>query len=629
MPIAYMDHGFRPVPAERTGQICYTAVEERVNAHITRHLLTYRNEGEACDLIPVFELVTQGTVAHYMIPCANYNGNQWGTGQEPKGMTRDGKPWIFPPDRVGVPGCSVVQTEDACIAVFSGNENTNASASVFQDERGIVQRVYFSYIEYPKSYLRKYVYGEEKIEYIHFETGQERTFVCYTYRKNREPDSLYGYSELFDYLNTDYAGSLPRRFGPEQVRELNYRFIESVTEHKDGGYISNIGFLPGGEHRIGDPDSTFLFRKGGNYEVGWCGQGISVAEMYLRRYLETKDPADLEVGTGILDTWVKRQYPSGMVSVRINGPMGGETRLDTCNLGWFVWKGIWCCELLKEAGKDPAVYEAAIKKLCDGVREKHPEGGFPQILDCNGGVTCLEGCAGTMLLTGYLYAYGYFGDERYLQRAVSAFDFYYDTYLRQSVAAGGALDTSCIAKESAGPLLRAALLLYRHTQDGGYLSKAEDIAHYLMTWCFYHDVPFPPDSDCGALGVRTTGGTSVSAAHHHLDCWGAYYVPDMAELYDLTGNRAYFVQARLLWDFTTQYISDGDLVLHGMRRMAGAQNEAVLQCNWHGLDEKKGQLNDWLIIWVKTFQLDAYYAMRKLGRLEVLEGPAFRFPSAT
>jgi hypothetical protein len=341
--------------------------------------------------------------------------------------------------------------------------------------------------------------------------------------------------------------------------------------------------------------------------------------MYLRRHLETGNARDLTIGMGILDTWVARQYPSGLISVHCDGPFGEEGMLDTCNLGWFVWKGIWCCALLKKAGKDPARYEQAIRKLCDGVMERYPEGGFPQVLDWMGRVTRLEGCAGSMLLVGYLYAAEYFHEERYLQRAVKAFDFYYDTYLRHSIAAGGALDTYCIDKESAGPVLRAALLLYRQTGNRDYLQKAENVAHYLMTWCFYHDVTFGQDTDCAMLDLRTTGGTSVSTAHHHLDCWGAFYVPDMAQLYDLTGNSAYLHQARMLWDFTVQYISDGSLMLHGMLRMPGAQNEAVIQCNWHSPDEDKGRLNDWLIIWVKTFQLDAYYGLKEMGRLDLLE----------
>lgn len=619
MAIIYMDEKFLPVLAEQAEKIEYTEVTEKVNAYITCHRLTYRNGGEACDLIPVFELVTPGRREHYMIPSVNYNGNDWGTCLEPKGMTRDGQPWIFPPDRVSVPGCSVVQTEDACVAVFAGKENADASASVFETEEGTVQRIYFSYLEYPVSYARKFDYEAPRMNYVHFEPGQEKTFVCYTYKKTKQPGDLYGYSELFDYMNTDYAADLPKRYTPEEIRELNYKFVESVTECKDGAYISNIGFLPGGVHRLGDPDSTFIFRLGGNYEIGWCGQNISVAEMYLRRHLETGNDQDLTIGMGILDTWVARQYPSGLVSVHCDGPFGEEGMLDTCNLGWFVWKGIWCCALLKKAGKDPARYEQAIRKLCDGVMERYPVGGFPQALNWKGDVDRLEGCAGTMLLAGFLYAADYFGEARYQQRAKSAFDFYYDTYLCHSLAAGGALDTYCIDKESAGPVLRAALLLYSQTGEGEYLEKAEKVAHYLMTWCFYHDVPFAPDTDCARMDLRTTGATSVSTAHHHLDCWGAFYVPDMVRLYDLTGNRAYLRQARILWDFTVQYISDGSLELHGMRRMAGAQNEAVIQCNWHSPDEDKGRLNDWLIIWVKTFQLDAYYGLKEMGRLDILD----------
>ena len=619
MAIIYMDAQFRPISAEEACQIRYTVASEKVNEYITRHTLTYRNEGEACDLIPVFETVIPAKAEYYMIPSVNYNGNEWGTCQEPKGMTRDGQPWIFPPDRVSVPGCSVVQTDNSCIAVFAGKENTEASASVWERDGETVQRIYFSVIEYPVTYLRKYDYGDAQIGYVHFQPGQERTFVCYTYEKEKEPGDLYGYSQLFDYLNTDYATQLPRRYSPERIRELNFKFMESVTECKDGAWISNIGFLPGGVHRMGDPDSTFIFRLGGNYEIGWCGQNITVAEMYLRRYLETGNEADLTVGMGILDTWMARQYPSGLISVHCDGPFGEEDWLDTCNLGWLVWKGIWCCELLKKAEKNPAQYEQAIRKLCDGVMERYPEGGFPQVLDWMGRVTRLEGCAGSMLLAGYLYAAEYFHEERYLQRAVKAFDFYYDTYLRHSIAAGGALDTYCIDKESAGPVLRAALLLYRQTGNRNYLQKAENVAHYLMTWCFYHDVVFGQDTDCAMMDLRTTGGTSVSTAHHHLDCWGAFYVPDMAQLYELTGNSAYLHQARMLWDFTVQYISDGSLMLHGMLRMPGAQNEAVIQCNWHSPDEDKGRLNDWLIIWVKTFQLDAYYGLKEMGRLDLLE----------
>ena len=86
MAAIYMDGQFRPVTAEQSVNIVFEAKQERVNPFITRHLLTYHNRGEACDLIPVFEQFMPGKAEHYMIPCVNYNGNAWGDGQEPKGI---------------------------------------------------------------------------------------------------------------------------------------------------------------------------------------------------------------------------------------------------------------------------------------------------------------------------------------------------------------------------------------------------------------------------------------------------------------------------------------------------------------------------------------------------------------
>ncbi len=41
---------------------------------------------------------------YHMIPGVSYNGNQWGTGLEPKGFTQDGVPWRFAFHRTAVAG---------------------------------------------------------------------------------------------------------------------------------------------------------------------------------------------------------------------------------------------------------------------------------------------------------------------------------------------------------------------------------------------------------------------------------------------------------------------------------------------------------------------------------------------
>ncbi len=611
--IIYLTRDFNEIALGENTDIVFEDKQERVNANIVRHTLSYKNIGADTEIIPVFQRISEGEPFFYMIPCVSYNGNEWGNCQEPKGMEQNGEPWIFPSDRIAVPACSIAELEGVTSGIFADNKalSVNSSASIFCKEGHTVQRIYFSHVEYPTVYLRKYVYSEPMIEFLSIKKGATLSFICYSYEFKKQ-NERFGYGGIFDFVNnTDYIEPLSVFIGTEQAAEYNFEFVQSLVEKTEDGYISNMGFLPSGEHRLGDPDSKYEYRKVGKYEIGWCGQNVTIAEMHIRKYLKTKDEAYLTVGLGILDTWLRRQHPSGAVSVHADHPMCDTERIDSCNEGWLLWKLVWCVQLLKKSGIDTAKYEKACEGIASYYLEYFKDGGFPQISDPLGRVIIKEGCAGTMLTLGFLVAYKHFGKPEYFERGKAAFDFYYDNFLANSIAGGGALDTYCIDKESAGPVLRAALLMYELTGEKEYVEKAKQVAYYLMSWTYYHDVPFPKDSDCAKVGVRTTGGTSVSTAHHHLDVWGAYYVPDMVKLYELTGNNAFREQARILWLFTLQYISDGTLTLHGMKRAKGAQNEAVLHCNWNwSADGKKGQLNDWLVSWVTTFQLDVYYALK-------------------
>lgn len=620
--LSFMDENFIEKDLSEIEGLRVRISETRVNEYINRIVIDIANNGSERKIIPFVEVSAIDTASFYMIPCVNYNGNTWGTCEEPKHMQKDGKPWIFSSDRVGLPGCSIAENNEECIGLFADNEglSKNSSASIFEEAGKIVQRLYFSHIEYPYVYLRKFVYDSPLIEYVSFANDEEKRFVCYLYRYQKSGEEYYGYKQLFDYVN---GGSFFDPVNPpytlKQVTDWDEEFLRSLTEKTQYGYLSNMGFLPNGEHRLGDETAKWCYRKHGKYEIGWCGQNITVAGMYLRMYLEKGNPEYKEKGIGILQSWLKRIHPCGLMGCNYDVPFDGNERIDTCNEGWFLYRLILCCKLLKQIGESVVEYEDVAKKVCKFFVNNYPDGGFPQILNGDGKIVVKDGCAGVMLMLGFAEAYEYFGDVNYLVRAEKAFKFYYETYLSKSVAAGGALDTYCIDKESAGPVLRTALKLFAITGKHTYFAYAENIAHYLMTWCFYHDVEFVKDSDCSNLGVRTTGGTSVSAAHHHIDCWGAFYVPDFYELYQKTNNVAYLNHARALWTFTIQYISDGNLKLHGMVRPRGAQNEAVIQCNWHQVDEEKGQLNDWMVTWVKTFQLDVIYALKNKDGGSILE----------
>ena len=97
----------------------------RVNERITRFELIYKNLGTEKPFIPVFQTAAEGTPDFYMIPCVVYNGNEWGDGQEPKGTEKNGEPWVFPSDRVGLPGCAVLNPRFP----ICGNSNTGSPSS--------------------------------------------------------------------------------------------------------------------------------------------------------------------------------------------------------------------------------------------------------------------------------------------------------------------------------------------------------------------------------------------------------------------------------------------------------------------------------------------------------------------
>ena len=587
---------------------CCIKNETRLNDEVVKYTVSFENKGGECEVIPVAQIEREGVLNYYMIPCMIYNGNEFGNVIEPKTMRYEGKPWIFSSDRVGLAGCSISETTDKSVAFFSKNNGNECSCSVFDDGEKTVHRIYFSHIEYPVRYSKKSVFSDPIINTVLLKKDEKVEYVCYKYEYNKTKD-YYGFNKLFDFANTSYATIRKPRYKTQDLKEWNKDIQIKLKEDKDFGVLFNIGFLPDGEHKTGSDTCEWKWRKGTKYEAGWCGQNLSIAELFLRYYKETNDEFFKDTAIKVLDTWFLRQHDNGLVSALYDREFCDSEKIDTCNEGWIVHETLACCSILKELGVNVEKYENGVKRICEFF-VNNTNGGFPQILNGDGSVAVKDGAAGAMLVYAFTTAYEYFGDERYLARCKQAFEHYWNSYLKFAVSPGGALDTYCVDKESCHPFVSATIKLYKLTKDTDYLSKAEDLAHYLMSWAFYHDIEFDKDSDCAKIGLKTTGATSVSASHHHLDAYGAVYVADMLELFALTGNKAYENHAKILWNFVVEYVSDGSLTLHGMQRWKGMQNEGVFNCSWGMANSKnKGELNDWMVAWIKAYQQKTIYYM--------------------
>ena len=592
---------------------------------------TVKNIGETeISFIPCISVQTENAVDGWFVPSVSYSGNHFGDGMEPKGLLCENEPWIFPSDHMGVPGCTVVMGKQGCSALFLSNQDIRSACSLEISNEAVIQRVFFTHIEYPKAYLEKFRYGDAVLNAVTLAPQESLTlhaklFLC-------ENEGIFGYRPFIEFLLTKWARPAVSRDKPE-IYEYSMSFLRRLLERVGEDTLTNMGFIPNPQKKIPEiPHSEFVYRKSGRYECGWCGQNISNAFLLLfdeaekqNFKLKQKTPiapfdmafalegcfntenTDFKDALSILDTWQKYRFPNGLFPVLLDHVFRGRTEfsLDLCNLGWLAYQYLNCHILLQNGGVERTDYLESARGVLDALLH-YPSlaKGFPQTVNEKGEILCDLGMAGGMMTVAALQMYRITGEEKYFSAGKESFDFYYDHYLSKNAAAGGALDTYCIDKESAGPILRAALLLERLTGDASYLEKAENIASYLQTWMFYYDIPFPENTDAAKTGFTTFGATAVSAQHHHLDCWASFYIPDFRYLAERTKHTVWKYAADALREYTFGGISDGKTELHGFLRPAGAQNEAIFQSDW-SFDgkNKKGEFNDWLVSWVNAFRL--------------------------
>ncbi|WP_309119558.1 hypothetical protein [Paenibacillus sp.] len=87
---------------------------------------------------------------------------------------------------------------------------------------------------------------------------------------------------------------------------------------------------------------------------------------------------------------------------------------------------------------------------------------------------------------------------------------------------------------------------------------------------------------------------------------GALIAGDWLRLTRHTGDDRWRARAVVAWNNATLGVSDGSLVVHGMTRPAGSQNEAYFQCRWNFATDAargSGSMNDWLVAWPTAFRL--------------------------
>jgi hypothetical protein len=427
----------------------------------------------------------------------------------------------------------------------------------------------------------------------------------------------HGWHFLLDFAFRYYGTDLPEVMEPKDLYRYSIAFLKSLwTKEPDGFCCTNRG--------LQWYKSTCFFAKRDEikYELGWVGQSGSIANAMLKYYLETGDKDALYKATSVLDSWIefsKIEGGGGLHRIKFDGPPTEQTRvipLDACNLGQGAFQFFEAANNMEKIGDPRPKYREFAMDVCNfALNSQKPDGEFAKSWNEDGSVKQQSGTIGAFLIPPLLVAYDLTGDKKFLDSSVKAFAKYYSELSEHGFTTAGALDTYCIDKESASPLLAAALELYKRTNDKSYVDAAETVAWYLSTWMMHYSIKFPADSTLAQVGYNSFGATAVSTAHNAIDQYALKDVLGFLELAKLTGNEQWHKRGVTLWKAASQLVSDGTLCIMGRVRPAGSQDEAAFHTRWSRKSLKPYNPSQWLVAWPVAFRMEV---LRNCGEWDQL-----------
>ena len=642
-PVIVEDGTERAIPAdfswrdrlESLGDGLFRVTRKIANLSGARHSIQIINQAKTC-----FQPMD------YIIPCVMYNGNEWGGRNSPKGLTKDGQPWVFSYDRTGIPSCTLTENAAFGFALFASAQDRDSlrtSCSILREGTEFIHRIHYPVVEAPVSYSGKNKMTGRYDEYIDLAPGAQFAMTFFLWVC--EPRwAHYATANLLDRMPEVFPYTHEPIFTPERVWELGVAYLTKLIHDYEGrtliiaGFDTKLSRLQAGHagakmtreemlHLMSLPEyNTYGFNRE-IYEIGWAGQGFLSTRMLLKDAFARGDDAKVDLLIGSLHNWTEKQLDNGMVlphyeryktyeavlaagdKEKLDDPCQGYLP-DVCNLGWGASEMSKLYTLLKTQGREHPEFLRFATRICDFFIDHFDEKvGFGKTWTLSGQPVDGTGTVGGFMITGLLDTWRVTGNPRYLESARHAMDFYYARDLDKFLCTAGAIDCQSVDKETSYPFVVASLDLYEITGEAIWLERAQKAAYYFFSWAFQYDALYPDSSDFAKFGYYTSGGTAISAEHHAIDPWGALLCAEFVRLAKFTGDNRWILRSRMMWVNSLYGITanEGDVV-HGLARPLGSQNEGFFQARWTKYRpdcEERGHFNDWLVAWVTCWRLTA------------------------
>lgn len=547
----------------------------------------------------------------WMIPAVSYNGNHLSRGLEPKGEKRDRQWYTFSYKRTPIPGAIYSEGEDFAIATFGNvpeKPEDDYSCGIQPEPNIITHQLLWPEEEMPVTYCAQDQYAPGWQRVHNMKQGETRKLSMYLIVARKETNHN-AYRHMLDmaWLMAE-PEKLPEPDG-EKLWQQSVEFCHrSLWIENDDymGYLLGLNLNEKGEWQQ-------ITRN--CYEAGWLGQNISLAVSVLHDFNKTGDHVDIDQGIATLDTWADNcQLPNGLFITQYDAVIRkSNCIMDACNLGTAAMQFFEADRIVKQLRLVRTAYLGAAWGICNFMlADQQPNGCYGRGWTTDGRCVEREGGVGAYLITPMLKAYEFYNDKKYLESAQRAYIYYISSFKKNGFSTDGTLDTRCIDRESAYPLLTAAIALYKITKDDAYLNDAVDVSYYLSTWLWHYNINYAIGDAFQLYGYKTLGATSVSTQRHYFDTFACRWVNDWRELAKLTDDSQWSEKAEAIWRNCCQLVGDGILKVNGHTLPIGSQNDAYYGSAWFSRAQNEGvppvmlknRFSDRLIAWPCAFRME-------------------------
>lgn len=203
----------------------------------------------------------------------------------------------------------------------------------------------------------------------------------------------------------------------------------------------------------------------------------------------------------------------------------------------------------------------------------------------------------------------YWEDAASLHHGVEKAGNYYLNLAERGDFFGDTLDADSCDKESGVALLTMFLDLFERDGDRKWLKGAGLAADFILPWIWQYDCRFFDSTPLGSRSFGTSGMTSVSVAHHHLDFYGMIIAYEFLRFREYTGRQLFWKQAVLMMDSCRQLLADEDDLLGRSPEDLGWQPEQINHTRWDYFSRPEfcSGYFDIDIAWVTVLGLGAYH----------------------